>query len=114
MSQSKFTTANAKALEAVGRVNTGGRKIPLAVQIDTDNVLHITNADGFVIKVDVGFTQQQHVANVGCTLADGTIFLCEGRVDPVDGRLRLDATDQDNFSWFWVEVRRNFRRNNNN
>ncbi len=91
--------------QANGRVNTGGRKIPLAVAIGSDHAVHITNADGFnvVVNTDGG------VSNISCTLADGTIILCEGHVDRVNGSLsalRLDATDQENFSWFWVEVRR--------
>jgi hypothetical protein len=96
---------DATTFQAAGRVNTGGRKIPLAVAIGNDRVMHITNADGFNVSVN----SDGGVSNISCTLADGTIILCEGYVDRVNGSLsalRLDATDQENFSWFWVEVRR--------
>jgi hypothetical protein len=48
--------------------------------------------------------------NVECILADGTVVLCEGTLDPDAGRIRLDAVDQENLYWFWLEVRPNFRR----
>ena len=47
---------------------------------------------------------------VECILADGTVVLCEGVIDPDAGRIRLDAVDQGNLYWFWLEVRQNFRR----
>ena len=101
---SKFT--NGTKFKAVGRVNTGGRKIPLTVQTENDYIVHITNADGFSLRVNTGTGNRSwYASNVSCTLANGTIILCEGQIDPADGRLRLDATDQDNFYWFWVEVR---------
>ena len=121
MSQSKFTSANVPALEAVGRVNEGGRKLPLVLDIENDRVLTIANADGFRLTVRfadvmnrVGLASRLRMrvysSNVECVLADGTIILLEGNIDPADGRLRLDAVDQRNFPGFWVEVRRNFRR----
>jgi hypothetical protein len=123
MSQSKFTSANAAALEAVGRVNTGGRTLPFTLSIDNDNTLHIANTDGFRLTVRVAdimilnslrpLTEDVpymlvNSDNVECILADGTVVLCEGMIDPDAGRIRLDAVDQDNLYWFWVEVRRNF------
>ncbi len=123
MSQSKFTSANAAALEAVGRVNSGGRKLPLILSIDNDTTLHITNTDGFRLTVrvaDIMNSPQEETDDepdmrvysdeVECILADGTVVLCEGMIDLEAGRIRLDAVDQEILSWFWVEVRQNFRR----
>jgi hypothetical protein len=122
MSQSKFTSANAPALEAVGRVNTGGRKLPLTLTIDNDTTLYITNTDEFRLTVRVADIVNRpreetdddpdmrvYSDNVECILDDGTFVLCEGTIDPDAGRIRLDAIDQENLSWFWVEVRQNFR-----
>lgn len=119
MSQSKFTSANAPALEAVGRVNAGGRKLPLVLDIGNDRVLTIANADGFSLTVRIadimnraGSASRKSVypSNAECVLADGTVLPLMGSIYPKDGRLRLDAVDQDNFCWFWVEVRSSFRR----
>ena len=115
----RFTHANASSLEAVGRVSSGGRKLPLTLTIDTDGVLLCTDAAGFSISVKVAdimnvagrrFRVGVHSSKVECTLADGTVILCEGHMNPTDGRLRLDAVDQNVFYWFWFEVRPSFRR----
>lgn len=123
MSQSKFISANAAAFEAVGRINTGGRKLPLILSIENDTTLHVTNTDGFRLTVRVADIlnrpQQEtpekpdmlvHSHEVECILADGTVVLCEGVIDPNAERIRLDAVDQENLYWFWLEVRPNFRR----
>jgi hypothetical protein len=118
MSQSKFISANAAAFEAVGRL-----KRPLTLSIDDDTTLHITNTDGFRLTVRVADIMNRPREetdddpcmvvlsdNVECILADGTVVLCEGTIDPDAGRIRLDAVDQETLYWFWLEVRPNFRR----
>ena len=115
---SKFTTVNAAALEATGRVGTGGRKPPLVLTIEHDLMLCCTNTDGFNIAINIRSVGQRveagsdwgRVDDIECTLSNGAVILCEGSINHASGRLRLDATDQDNYSWFWFEVRPNFRR----
>ena len=119
MSQSKFTSANAANLEPVGRTSNGGKKTPLALRI-SDGVLTIANADGFVLTVrldDVvahhvgraGLQHHLHTTHVDCVLHDGTVLPLAGNIRMAGGTLRLDAIDQEGFSWFWVEVRPNWR-----
>ena len=42
---------------------------------------------------------------VSCVLEDGTEIYCEGKFDSEDKSIRIDAVDQERFSWFYVEVR---------
>ena len=109
---SKFTSVNSPALEATGRVNTGGCKLPLAVTIENDAVLRCTNSEGFSLTVNrIGDIKGEvPSSNVECVLADGTVIPCQGRINHTDGRLRLDALDQTDLYWFWFEIRPNFRR----
>ncbi len=105
---SKFTSAKASALEAVGRVNEGGRRLPLALSIENDCSLRCVNADGFSISVPVGgggFIGSHVIRDVECTLADGVVIRCEGTLNRRKGTLRLDAVNMDEFYWFWLEVR---------
>jgi hypothetical protein len=101
---SKLTSANAAALEAVGRVNDGGRKLPLALTIENDCVLRCVNADGFSVSVPVGGGGSA-LGDVECTLANGVVIRCMGTINRRTGTLRLDAVDQGEFYWFWLEVR---------
>ena len=113
MSLGKFTTANAAALQANGRVNNR-RKLPLALSIENDCVLRVTNTDGFRLAVRIADALRSSddltllSEHVECILPDGTALLCEGSFDPDSGRIRLDAVDQTNFYWFWLEVGENF------
>ena len=107
---SKFTTANAAALEATGRVGEGGRKPPLVLTIEHNLMLCCTNTDGFNVAINIRDAGVGFVNDIECTLSNGAVILCEGSINHASGRLRLDATDQDNYSWFWFEVRPNFRR----
>ena len=42
---------------------------------------------------------------ISCVLEDGTEIYCEGKFDSEDKSIRIDAVDQERFSWFYVEVR---------
>ena len=113
----KFTRANAASLQAVGRVSSGGRRLPLTLDIGSSGDLFCSNEDGFNIHVRIAdimnaagrasrLRMSVPSSLVICTLADGSVILCEGHINPSDGTLRLDAVDQDEFYWFWIEVRR--------
>ncbi len=104
-----FTTANAAAFEAVGRVSNGGRRPSFALTIENNYVLHCVAPDGFSLSVNVGGSNSK-LHGVTCTLANGVEITCSGTINRTDGRIRLDADDQDEFHWFWFEVRPNFRR----
>ncbi len=39
-----------------------------------------------------------------CTLEDGTVLDCEGKFDATDNTVRIDAVDQENFAWFYVDA----------
>ena len=113
-SMQRFSYSNAHSLEAVGRVNSGGTKPTLALSIGTEGVLRCVGSNGFSISIQVAELLNRypnrsnvaiHPSLVVCTLDDGSTIECMGRISPRDGRLRLDAVDQDNFYWFWFEVR---------
>ena len=116
----KFTQANAASLQATGRVSAGGRRLPLTLDIESNGDLVCSNENGFnlIVKISDIMNASGRATRlrmsvpssfVNCTLADGSVILCEGHIYPSDGTLRLDAVDQDEFSWFWFEVRKNFR-----
>ena len=91
--------------QARGRVNTGGRKLPMRVVVTTptptSTVLRCTNADGLEVIV----RKRKAGASVAATLADGTRLACVLQTGK-KGFLRIDAADQDNFAWFWLELSR--------
>ena len=99
-------------LEANGRVSEF-RKLPLQLSI-TNGVLRVANADGFCADITIpsngscGYTQISP-ENVQCQLGgdNGARISLEGRYDPSSDFIRLDASDQENHYWFWLEVRRN-------
>ena len=104
-----FTTANAAALEAVGRVSSGGRSPSFALTIENNYVLRCVTPDGFSLSVNVG-GRNGELRDVRCTLANGVEITCSGTINRTNGRIRLDADNQQEFYWFWFEVRPNFRR----
>ncbi len=108
-----------RAITAVGRVNTGGRKLPLMAAIDASvgamhnntTVIRCMNTDGFRVAVRIPLGEQPqedeyelNATDVECTLADGTVVECTGTWRTEEGRIRLDAVSDD-LHWFWLEVR---------
>ena len=91
--------------QARGRVNEGGRKLPLRVVVASTKagatVLRCTNADGFKVTVR---GRRRAGAAAEATLADGTRLACVLGDHTRKGFLRIDAVDQDNFAWFWLEL----------
>ena len=42
---------------------------------------------------------------ISCVLEDGARIYCEGVFDAVDKSIRIDAVDQERYSWFYAEAR---------
>ena len=107
---SAFTTQNVSALEAVGRVSNKGRKPSLTLSIDNDAVLHCVSDGGFSLSLNVGnYIAEGEIHHVRCILDNRLEISCSGSIDPSSGSLRLDADDQNAFSWFWFAVQPNYR-----
>ena len=106
-------------LTARGRVSNGGRRAALEAYLvsagNSDHDFRVECVDrggsGFraVVEVPDAMARARGGARIAvdanqvqCALGDGTALACEGFWQ--DGRLRLDAVDQDNYCWFWLEV----------
>ena len=113
-------------LMARGRVSLGGRRAALdtylvrASATDMEDIrVECVDRQGFSARVMVpdtlargegGGVEKQmggrrstiRAHQVHCVLGDGTALACEGYWQ--DGQLRLDAVDQDNHYWIWLEV----------
>jgi hypothetical protein len=102
----KFTFTNAGNLVARGIASgEGGTETPLVLTIgEHDGIMRCTDGAGFSLSVPVRGVGSCVVRNIECTMANGDVFKCGGRLNRRRGTLRLDAVDQDEFGWFRFEV----------
>jgi hypothetical protein len=95
-----------------GRVNMN-KKLHLLANIDSTGKLTCTGENGFEMIVDLKGRLKAKTRRIirsdriKCRLTDGTVLECEGHIDA--DTLRLDATDQENYSWFWFAVNRSYK-----
>ncbi len=97
----RFLEEPPHAFKANGRVNTGGRKLPLSVAIDNGFKLICTNEDGFLYSCCI---LPGNPPLTKCVLANGVEILCRTVVNFQNGTIRVDAMNQYDYSWFWLEV----------
>jgi hypothetical protein len=98
---------------AKGRVGTKRAAFNVGASIaDNDNyVFHITATDGCTIMLTIqNWLETSDRLEIGeesivCKLSDGTPLRCTGFID--EDRIRLDAhiDEQENYAWFWLELR---------
>jgi hypothetical protein len=93
----------------------GGGKPSSRVSINEDGVLRCVCSDGASISIRIAdLLNRESIGNqreveipashVSCILSNGTAIECEGHMRPRDGFIRLDASDQEDYYWFWFEV----------
>jgi hypothetical protein len=114
----RFSASKASSLEVSGRVSSGGRKQSFVLSVESDGIIRCIGSDGFNVSIDVAkvlnSTRKRNIIcisteHINCVLDDGMTLKCEGHMSPKHGKLRLDALDQDDFAWFWLEIRPSFR-----
>ena len=98
---------------AKGRVGTKRAAFNVATSIpdNDDYVFHITATDGCAITLTIpNWLETSDRVEIGeesivCKLSDGTPLRCTGFID--EDRIRLDAhiDEQENYAWFWLELR---------
>ena len=97
----RFLADPENSFTANGCVNDGGRNLPLSVTIENDFQLICTNEDGFRFSCCICPDMPPQTR---CVLANGTQILTRSLVNYQNGTIRVDATNQYDYSWFWLEV----------